>query len=733
MRHVPVSILAIVAIVGVAVMMFSFSSYDVPTLLAVQFTQAPTTSGNTVIARLEIGEFLANKVTSLSDAQMPGLKSTVVQTQGGRANAYQSLKFAESGIFTGGQALFGRTEDGVTSDFLQFNDGVFKYQIDFSPGLESKVEGGELSGILDDDVFILGETFTIVDASTAGNGVVLRLFGGYGSIEFRDDNYLDDNYQQFGARVNGESVNARVKIKAQMVNNMLQIYSIQYVLAADAKQGGKLQVLPLHCTREYLKYPTGLLSPQFDICYKGTGGAVAPTTKGISGNQAMLKARGDDEYKFIASNIRGQVYEIPLAQMPGMYGNNGKNFVFIEAPNSAAPNIQVGDYFLVSSRNQIPDIQAVSNVLRYDTIQNNVVYFQDLAGGSRQATFDTNTGQGTLNVGEGSYTFFVGAGNALAMDQTNDGQINGGEATWRFPGGTMADFGPGFTVKIITPQRLFDDYNANEITQFDITFGGQIDLVVPSPQPPIFKLISEGGGTKQGLTKFGILWTLSERTKSDELKLTIPGSYAPAKGGAGAEVFITLDRPALMKESPAAVPSVCGDRIISAGEYCDPPGSSCAGKGAFERGVCASDCKSCAITPRAVCGDGIISSPEMCEKNVDCPAGQWCDSCKCVGNPVCGNGVKESGEMCETSAQCGAGLMCYGCLCVPPPVCGNNLIEPGEMCEKNVDCPNGQVCGGCQCFYPNAGKAPSMQYPEGAQPNVFARFWNWLKGLFGMA
>jgi hypothetical protein len=731
MRHVPISVFAIVAIVGVAVMMFSFSSYDVPTLLAVQFTQAPTSTGNTVIARLEIGEFLSNKVTGLSDVQMPGLRSTVVQTEGGRADAYQSLRFAEPGIFTGGQALFGRTEDGVTSDYLQFNDGVFKYQIDFSPGLESKVEGGELSGLLDEDIFILGETFTIVDASTSGNGVVLRLFGGYGSIEFRDDNYLDNNYQQFGGRVNGESVNARVMIKAQMVNNMLQIYSIQYILAADAKQGGELQVLPLHCTREYLKYPTGLLSPQFDICYKGTGGAIAPTTKGISGNQVLVKARGDDEYTMIASNIRGQVYEIPLAQMPGMYGNNGHDFVFIEAPNSAAPNINEGDYFLVSSRNQISDVNAVSNVLRFDNVQNNVAYFQDLAGGSRQATFDAGTGQGTLNVGEGSYTFFVGAGNALAMDQTNDGNINGGEATWRFPGGTMADFGPGFTVKIITPRRLFDDYNADEITDFDITFGGgQIDLFIPSPQAPIFELISESGGTEQGLTKFGILWTLSERTKSDDLKLIIPGSYSPAKGGAGAEVFITLDRPALMKESPSMVPAVCGDRIISPGEYCDPPGSPCAGTGPFERGVCAANCKTCAITPRAVCGDGKITSPETCEVNADCPAGKWCDSCQCVGNPVCGNGVKESGEMCESNAQCGAGLMCYGCLCIPPPVCGNNLIEPGEMCEKNVDCPNGQSCSGCQCVSGIAGRAGDIGEVQG---NVFTRFWSWFKGLFGRA
>lgn len=730
MRHVPVSILAIVAIVGVAVMMFSFSSYDVPVPFAVQYAAPSQTQGNTVIARLEIGEYLSSKVVGLSDAQLPGLKSTVIQTKESRADAYQSLRFSESGLFNGGQVLFGRTEDGTTSDFLQFTDSVFKYEIDFSPGLESEVEGSNLPDLLDEDVFILGEVFTIVDASTSGNGVTLRLFGGYGSIDLTDNNYADDLYQNFGAKVNGESVNAKVKIKAQLSGGVLQIYSIQYVLTADAKQGGKVQVLPLHCTREYLRYPLGLISPQFDICYKGTSGAVAPTSKGIGGNKAIMKPRGDDEYAFIASNVRGQVYEIPLAQDPGMYGNNGRDFIFVEAPNAGAPNIQVNDYFLVSSRNAIPDITAVSNVLRYDTIQDNVVYFEDLSGGSRQATFDTATMEGTLNVGEGSYRFVVGAGNALAMDQTNDGNINGAEARWRFPGGTLADFGPGFNIKIITPRRLFDDYNADETTEFNIVFGPNIDLNVPSPQAPIFNLVSEGGGIDQGLTKYGILFTLDDNSKSDKLELTIPGSYSVVKGGAGAEVFITLDRPALVKEIPGPVVSVCGDRIISPGEYCDPAGSPCAGAGAFERGICAADCKTCAVQPRAVCGDGKVTSPETCEVNADCPVGKWCDSCSCVGKPVCGNGVKESGEMCESNAQCGAGLECYSCLCVPPPTCGNNLIEQGEMCEKNADCLNGQVCGGCQCFYPNAGKAPSMQYPEGTQPNVFVRFWSWLKNLF---
>lgn len=732
MRHVPVSIFAIVAILGVAIMLFSFQGFDVPAPLAVQFTPSSQAPGNTVIARLEIGEFLSNKVPSLSDAQMPGLARTIVQTDEARADATQSLRFSESGQFNGGQALFGRTEDGVTSDYLQFSDAVFKYQIDFSPGLISGIEGSNLPDLLDSDVFVLGETFTIVDASTSGNGVILRLFGGYGSVEFRDDNYLDDNYQQFGGRVNGESVNARVKIKAQISSGRLQIYSIQYILMADAKQGGEVQVLPLHCTREYLRYPLGLLSPQFDICYKGTSGAVVPVKRGISGNQAFLKARGDDEYTLVASNIRGQVYEIPLAQMPGMYGNNGRDFIFIEAPNAAAPNIQVGDYFLVSSRNQVPDITAVSNVLRYDTVQNNVVYFQDLSGGSREAVFDQATGEGVLNVGEGSYRFVVGAGNALAMDQTNDGNINGAEARWRLPGGTLIDFGPGFTVRMTTPQRLFDDFNMDETTQFDITFGGgQIDVTIPSPQAPIFELISSSGDLEQGLTKYGILWTVDETSHSDEIEWTIPGSYTGGGylgggGGAGAEVFITLDRPKLVKEAPSSVPALCGDRIISPGEYCDPPGSACAGSGVFERGVCSPDCKSCKVQPRAMCGNGVIESPEMCESSADCPVGKWCDSCSCVGNPVCGNGVKEAGEVCETNVQCGAGMQCYNCLCVPPPTCGNNLLEQGEMCESNADCLNGQACSGCQCI-----AAPQVQKPASA--NIFARFWNWITGLFGRA
>src|SRR3989344_292207 len=671
MRHVPISILAIVAVVGIATLMLSVSLLDRPAPFATVFVgQAASSPSDTVIARLEVGEYLGNEVESLTGTQISGLRSGTVHGAEGRTDYVQSLRFRDPGTFNGARMVFGQHELGDVTDFLEFEDAVFKYQIEFGSGLQSNIEDNSLPDIEDEDIMLLGDTYSIVDSNvnTDSNRVSLKLFGGFGSIEFTDGNYADDNYYS-GVKVNGQSIDALVKIKATESSDFLVIYSLQYILNANAKEGGDLQVLPLHCVREFLQYPLGMLSPDFDICYKGLGGSGGNVVvSGISGNEVRISPRGDDEYVMTATNTRGQTYNIPLAQLPGSYGNRGRNFVFVEAANSAAPNINVDDYFLVNSKN---DISGSSHVLRYDRREGNQLYFEDLAGNSRTATFDSVTGEGQLLVGEGTYEFVVGAGDSLAMDQTNDNSISGGEARFVFAGGSRVDFGPGFTITITTPERLFDEATSDENTVFDITFGGgQVDLVVPSPQGSVFKLQS-GEGRKQGLTQYGILFDWDTDSESDSLTLTIPGAYSGgSRGGAGAEVFISLERAKLMKpiQSPAPI-ARCGDGIITKPEYCDPAQSLCATPNAFERGVCSKDCLSCVPKPKSVCGNKLL----------------------------------EPGEQCEASADCAAGLVCQGCKCVlpPAPLCGNKLLEAGEQCESAADCPSGMACSGCKCLAPN--------------------------------
>ncbi len=708
MKHVPLGIFAIVAIVGIMTLLFSVSLVPEPAFMAVAIGgkafEFPSVGPNTIIVRLEVNEYLSNEITAVSDAQLAGLRSGTVHAKEIYADYTQTIRFGEPGLFNGAQLVFRKGETGVVSDFLEFQDAVFKYQVEFSPGLRSDVENGALPDIEDEDVDLGGSTFTIVDTdvNTGSNSVSIKLFGGFGSIELSDNNYGDDNYQDGGAEVNGQSVDARVKIKAVESGNQLTIFSIQYLLNANSKEGGTLQVDPLHCVREFLQYPTGMLFPNFDICHKGLGAAaVGISPSSISGNTVHVKPRGDDEYEMYAPNVYGRVYEIPLAQLPGSYGNNGRDFIFVEAGAPGAPNIDIGDYLLVNSKD---DVQGDSRILRYKNFQGGIVYFEDVGSGSQlQATTSGAPPEGDLLAGQGTYHFVVGAGDAIAMDQTNNGAISGNEARFIMIGGSKIDFGPGFTVTIITPSKLFDEPAGDEKTDFDITFGGNIDLVVPSPQATVpgytFKMISSGGGVKQGLTKYGILFTLDTDSDSDDLKLIVPGAPASSsKGGATADVYITLEREKLMKKPQVSVPlppPVCGNRIITQNEYCDPPGSLCVDQ--FKRtGVCAANCLGCEYIPPAQCGNKLLEKGEECESSGDCPAGFGCSGCKCMP--------------------------------LPRPVCGNNLLEGNEQCEHAVDCGPGYNCINCFCSpLPPPVEAPAPV----AKPNMIARFFAWLASLFG--
>lgn len=681
MRHA-ISILAIIAVVGVATLLFSVDLISQPTPAAVTLRPSDQQAGNTVVVNLDVNELIGNEAQTLTEYQLNHLRRGTVHGREGRTDYSQQLVFYDPAMFQGGRIVFGRTDQGEVTDFLEFPDSVFKLKLEFEQGLRSKVEGGELVDIENEDIEIMGSQFVIVDTdvNVDTGRVSIKLFGGFGSIEFTDNNARDDQFQR-GVKINGKSIDADVRIRAQGNENEFTIYSIQYVLHANAAASGELQVVPLHCVREFLQYPGGMLVPHFDICYKGLGAdAVLEQPIGgppVAGNGIFVRALGDDEYAITATNTHGRQYKIPLAQLPGQYGNKDRNLVFVEAGGPGAPNIELGDYILVNSRDAI---QGVSNVIRYDSNDGSTAYFTDLAGDTRSATFNPDTGEGQLLLGEGTYRFVVGADQKLAMDQTNDGQINGGEAVFVVMGGPKLDLGPGFTVRLIVPQRLFDEPMGDEVTKFDVLFNGQVDLFVPSPQGDME--LQSLRGRKQGLTRYGVFIDWDTDSDSDDLTLTIPGASGArrsvTKGSAFGEVFISLERQKLMKYPQKQVPAPvkCGDSIITRPEYCDPPGSLCTRPG-VPKGECAADCMSCKAPKGAVCGNNKIDPGEQCEKSADCAANEVCNACKCQPKPA--------------------------------PVCGNNLIEPPEMCEKNIDCAPGQVCAGCNCVTP-VKKTVNCQY-----------------------
>lgn len=704
-RHAPLGILAIVAIVGIAVLLYSEFLQPEVIPYAVQYIPAPQqpSQPNTfIIPNLDVGDFLGQDYPVISGDIIPALRPRTVAGGETRADVFQTVELRNTapGGFAGGQIKFARTDlTNTVSDFIEYQDVIFGLILDFSTGLQSKIEGGEAPDLEGLELPILGDDYSVASVDVSGTRVRMRLFGGFGSVDLEDADVTDDDFHQ-GVKVNQQSVDAIVKIKASISGSNINIYSITYRLLSNAVAGAEVQVIPLHCTREYLQYPTGMLSPNFDICYAGLSGPAVPSRAGISGNSVKFDPRGDEKYDLIFTNNRGQTYETPLADLEGglHYGRGTRKLVFKEAAGPGAPNIDLEDYVVLMSKESVT---GVTNVVQFKNIDANTAYFNDLATGSqRSATYDPGTGEGQLLVGDGTYKFVVNPGNMLAMDQTNNGAISGNEAKIILPGGTKIDLDPGLTLDVITPAQLFDEPMGDESTDVSIvSSGGNIDLVVPSPQTTLpgytFKMISEGGGASSGLTKYGILFSLDEDHAS-ELDLVVPGGYSrPVKGGAQGGVYVTLDRPRIMKPSQAP-PAKCGNAIKEAGEYCDPPGSLCVGAQPFERGKCSEDCKTCKLTPRTVCG----------------------------------NQIKEEGEECDSAdADCQPGFACRGCKCLPlpAPVCGNNLIDWTEDCEADVDCSPGMMCSQCRCIVQPVVEAPAP--PE--ELNIFARFFRWLASLFG--
>src|SRR5262245_63783416 len=75
-----------------------------------------------------------------------------------------------------------------------------------------------------------------------------------------------------------------------------------------------------------------------------------------------------------------------------------------------------------------------------------------------------------------------------------------------------------------------------------------------------------------------------------------------------------------------------GDRILDAGETCDPPGSPAG----YNGNTCREDC--------TVCGDGVTQPGEMCDD------GKGDDTDGCRNNctiPHCGDRILDAGETCD--------------------------------------------------------------------------------------
>jgi hypothetical protein len=598
----------IVILVGI-VSMVVFLALTQPTGGVVRTVGSKIT--NTIaITGVNPGESIGKEFGVLLESHLLGLATTTEQTNEGRTQVKQYLRLhgatsqthgGDINQMNGGTIVFERNEQGKVGDYLKFNsnEDMIEYEIEFSGGFKSKKNPSNmLVDLKEETLNLLGGQFAVVEArvDTGAKWIELRLMGPGGMAELKDDDYSDIYYTDHGLKFNGKNIPSRVMIRGHdLGNDKFSITNIKYRPQAIAKGAGKhVYVEAKHGVQEYLKYPQMMLTPEFDIIYGGLSGGPAPAvvadvtgavstemSEGLaelinaegptgnmitgaataSGNMVWFKPRGDDQYDLIASTNLAN-YKIGLASTRGglHWGDDDQNFIYSESANSGVFNINLRDYFMVSSGTDIGDY---TSILMYENVltSENKVQYRDLAGGSKQAPYDPATGHGQMVINGRPTDFYVNlvSPHDITVDLTQDGNINGANADWILRGGPRLEFSGAGTVKIVAPRRLFHEAPAgDETTTFNIgQSGGDITLTVANQAT--LTLESAGGGIKYGMTNFGFEFEWNKGKEPEELKIGMPGSgiAQPFRGGgtqagygsqAGSYVVVTLERSKLARK-----------------------------------------------------------------------------------------------------------------------------------------------------------------------------------------
>ncbi|MDP1695280.1 MAG: hypothetical protein Q8L34_07130, partial [Candidatus Woesearchaeota archaeon] len=141
----------------------------------------------TTTNQIEIGEYLGDVIDAITDANTPSLKSTMISTGKSTTLANQYLRFKGTDLLSG-RILFTEDDQNEVADFLVFeeNNDTFEYELEFSQGLASDITSAKLVDLENEELFILGRTYSIIKASKNGNQLTLRLLSGAISDTLRE-------------------------------------------------------------------------------------------------------------------------------------------------------------------------------------------------------------------------------------------------------------------------------------------------------------------------------------------------------------------------------------------------------------------------------------------------------------------------------------------------------------------------------------------------------------------
>ena len=145
---------------------------------------------------LELRESVGDVRSVLTDVEVSGggLSGGKITTDEGSTDFNQYLRFRDTANAINNAAIINFTESegifsGYVGDYMYIPDSTdptnqstafFEYELEFESGLESEVTSGELPGLEDEELLILGTTYSIVETSvsTTADDIKLTMLGG---------------------------------------------------------------------------------------------------------------------------------------------------------------------------------------------------------------------------------------------------------------------------------------------------------------------------------------------------------------------------------------------------------------------------------------------------------------------------------------------------------------------------------------------------------------------------
>lgn len=121
---------------------------------------------------LELGENIADVTSTLTDDDLELLSSGRITTQKGSTDYTQLLRVGDSTVSDHGEARLWRDNDKNVGNFLRFaeNEQLFQYELEFTSGLRSDIDGSALEDLEDETLTFLGQEYSIVEATIDSNG-----------------------------------------------------------------------------------------------------------------------------------------------------------------------------------------------------------------------------------------------------------------------------------------------------------------------------------------------------------------------------------------------------------------------------------------------------------------------------------------------------------------------------------------------------------------------------------